>query len=223
MSPAGRRAIRVAVAVRATIVAVLLVLAWMFLLSPRLSAPDGYATEADELQARASTLRAAAAAPDEAERRYAAATTVADTLTTWYPADVLPASLTDAVRAAATNAGVPLDTLTEAVPSDPVLGGTDVSAGGEGATSSTGETSNVTYATATLTVTITGTWEQVWAFTEALPTQDRRLFLTALTVTGADTPGQVTGTVTVTTLLLKPVPTPTSPTSPNQPEADING
>jgi len=179
-----------------------------------MSEPERIQAETASVEGQVVALASQASNPDKVQAQFASAVDISSTLALRYPAEVLPAGLNETVREAAKQAGIDIAGMAPIVPSDPVIGGAEVTAEtGDAAAGDATTTTNAQYATVTLTVTLTATLDQINAFVEKLPRQTRGLVITSVQVTpsGPETPNQFVATMNCTSLLLKPIPQPNSP------------
>lgn len=223
------------VVVRSLILVALVLVGWLFVVSPRLGGSESLAAQIADANTQAAMLEAEAADPSKTEAELKQAMEVFNTLQTRYPETTESTQLTDVVLSAAGQAGIEPGNVAPLTLSDPVLGGSEAATSGASDNPSPAAADNpstapqktglaaVKYATVEVKFAVTGPLSSIQKFLDLLPKQQRLLYVKSVSIQPAeDGLTGYTASITCTSLLLDALTPPAGSDSANADDSGTN-
>jgi Tfp pilus assembly protein PilO len=179
---------------------------WLVVLSPQTSELADVRTQIESTREQNETLRHQFAKLELQRKQLPATRLTARALATLFPPTADQPTLFKAVTAAATQAGIPADDVTELSAAAPIAG----TAGGSDKAQLPGESTDTDLAGQTVTITVQGDYDEIQRLVENLEDLPRAYLVSSLTLgTGAQT-GTYTATVTGQMFVMPAAPDPST-------------
>jgi Tfp pilus assembly protein PilO len=177
---------------------------WLLVVSPQTSELAEVRTQIDTTRSQNETLRHQLAKLEVQRRQLPATRETARALATLFPPTADQPTLFKAVTAAATQAGIPADDVTELSAEAPVAG----TSGGSDKAQLPGESTETDLAGQTVKVTVQGDYDEIQRLAENLEELPRAYLVSSLTLgSGADA-GTYTATITGQMFVMPAAPDP---------------
>lgn len=203
------------------VVLAILLIGYLLVLSPRMGKPGEIKASAEQVAAATAVANAEAADLEQKQTDIAAEATIAEELSTRFPADAAQRDLFENIRKAASKADIPERDVTTVTPSVPQLGvvqggaavpGTPAVPAADGSTPAAPLAGTV--ASMQVSATVTGSYDQLVQFLGAIEDSNRSWLIdtVSLSPAEADSPEALKGKYTLTmagaTFMLPQMPVP---------------
>jgi Tfp pilus assembly protein PilO len=179
---------------------------WLLVLSPQTSELADIRTQIESTREQNETLRQQLVKLEAQRKQVPATRATARALAALFPPTAAQPTLFKAVTAAATQAGIPADDVTELSAEAPVAG----SAGGTDKAQLPGESTDRDLAGQTVTITVQGDYDEIQRLAENLEDLPRAYLVSSLTLAVGATAGTYTATITGQMFVMPAAPDPST-------------
>ena len=179
---------------------------WLLVLSPQTSELSDVRTQIETTRGQNETLRQQLAKLEVQRKQLPATRETAHALAALFPPTADQPTLFKAVTAAATQAGIPADDVTELSAEAPVAG----TSGGSDKAQLPGESTDSDLAGQTVKVTVQGDYDEILRLAENLEDLPRAYLVSSLTVGGGADAGTYTATITGQMFVMPAAPDPST-------------